>query len=663
MVIDRGAFLSGDYAKVFDEIVATKEACGAAHLKVILETGELGTYDIVRRRACSRSPPAPTSSRRRPARSTRPRRCRSRSCMLEAIRDFHEETGRRIGIKAAGGVRTAKQALQYLVLVNETLGAGLAHARPLPLRRVVAPERRPHAAREGEDRRTTRPRLLHDRLIDARREQAETSASPLPRTEAWDVRAGARVARRRHARARATALFIGGEWLAPSARRSRRSRPRTEETLAEVAEANGRGRRRRGRGGARRVRERLVDAARLGAREVPLPHRAHPPGAGARARRARVDGRRQADQGVARRRPPARGGALLLLRGLGRQARVRVPGPRARAARRRRADHPVELPAADGRVEARARARVRQHRRAEAGGDDAAHGAAASRDHRRRRSCRPASSTSSPARARPAPRSSRIPTSTRSRSPARPRSARRSSARSPARGKKLTLELGGKAANIVFDDAPIDQAVEGIVNGIYFNQGHVCCAGSRLLRAGVDLRAARRQAEATASRRCASAIRSTRTPTSARSTRKMQLEKISELVAAGEEEGAEIYQPPCRLPEKGYWFAPTFFTGVSQSIASRARRSSARCSRCSRSARPRRRSRRRTTRRTASAPASGRTRARASSGWRSSCGPASSGRTRTTSSTRRSPFGGYKETGFGREGGRHGLEPYLRFDE
>ena len=97
-----------------------------------------------------------------------------------------------------------------------------------------------------------------------------------------------------------------------------------------------------------------------------------------------------------------------------------------------------------------------------------------------RPSCRPASSTSSPATAAPAPRSSSTPTSTRSRSPARPRSARRSSAALAGTGKKLTLELGGKAANIVFDDAALDQAVEGIVNGIYFNQGHVCCAGSRL---------------------------------------------------------------------------------------------------------------------------------------------------------------------------------------
>ena len=78
-------------------------------------------------------------------------------------------------------------------------------------------------------------------------------------------------------------------------------------------------------------------------------------------------------------------------------------------------------------------------------------------------------------------RSSSTPASTRSRSPARPRSARRSPRAVAGTGKRLTLELGGKAANIVFDDAPLDQAVEGIVNGIFFNQGHVCCAGSRLL--------------------------------------------------------------------------------------------------------------------------------------------------------------------------------------
>ena len=123
MVIDRGAMLSGDYAKVFDEIAATKEACGAAHLKVILETGELG---VVRRRPQGQrdraSPPGATSSRRRPARSQPAATPPVTLVMLEAIRDHYYATGRRIGMKPAGGVRTAKQSLHYLVLVKETLG-------------------------------------------------------------------------------------------------------------------------------------------------------------------------------------------------------------------------------------------------------------------------------------------------------------------------------------------------------------------------------------------------------------------------------------------------------------------------------------------------------------------------------------------------------------
>jgi deoxyribose-phosphate aldolase len=122
MVIDRGAMLAGDHAKVFDEVSATKEACGSAHLKVILETGELGSYDLVRKASevaiaggadfiktsTGKVQPAAT-----PAVTL---------VMLEAIRDYYCATGRRIGMKPAGGVRTAKQALHYLVLVKETLG-------------------------------------------------------------------------------------------------------------------------------------------------------------------------------------------------------------------------------------------------------------------------------------------------------------------------------------------------------------------------------------------------------------------------------------------------------------------------------------------------------------------------------------------------------------
>jgi deoxyribose-phosphate aldolase len=122
MVIDRGAFLSGRYAKVFDEIVQTKEACGAAHLKVILETGELGTYDNVRRATllaiAGGADFVKTSTGKINPAATLP----VALCMLEAVRDVYEETGRRIGFKAAGGIRQSKQAIQHLVLVHETLG-------------------------------------------------------------------------------------------------------------------------------------------------------------------------------------------------------------------------------------------------------------------------------------------------------------------------------------------------------------------------------------------------------------------------------------------------------------------------------------------------------------------------------------------------------------
>src|SRR5438067_1014174 len=235
MVIDRGAFLSGRYAKVYDEIVQVKEACGDAHLKVILEVAELGTYDNVRRASllamAAGADFIKTSTGKLPGAATLP----VTLCMLEAIRDVHAETGRMVGMKPAGGGRAG----------------------------------------------------------DA-----------------------------------------------------------------------GRGRRRRQRG-AQCVRERLVGDRAVGAGEVPVPDRAHPAGALARVRGARVPERRQADQGVARRRPAAGRRALLLLRGLGRQARVRVPEPPSASRRRRRADHPLELPVADARVEDRPRACCGGHRRAE----------------------------------------------------------------------------------------------------------------------------------------------------------------------------------------------------------------------------------------------------------------------------------------------------------
>jgi deoxyribose-phosphate aldolase len=122
MVINRGAFLSGRYLEVFEEIVAVKEACGAAHLKVILETGELATFDNVRRASwlamLAGADFIKTSTGKVHPAATPP----VTLVMLEAVRDFRAATGRQVGVKPAGGIRTSKDAIKYLVLVNETVG-------------------------------------------------------------------------------------------------------------------------------------------------------------------------------------------------------------------------------------------------------------------------------------------------------------------------------------------------------------------------------------------------------------------------------------------------------------------------------------------------------------------------------------------------------------
>ena len=131
-------------------------------------------------------------------------------------------------------------------------------------------------------------------------------------------------------------------------------------------------------------------------------------------------------------------------------------------------------------------------------------------------------------------------------------------------GKRLTLELGGKGANIIFEDAAIDQAVEGIINGIFFNQGHVCCAGSRLL--------VQESIQPEVMRKLKLRMKTLKTgdPLDKNTdigaiNSKQQFERIKELVGAGVEDGAEIFQTECKLPRKGYYFAPTLLSGVSQS--------------------------------------------------------------------------------------------------
>jgi aldehyde dehydrogenase (NAD+) len=229
-------------------------------------------------------------------------------------------------------------------------------------------------------------------------------------------------------------------------------------------------------------------------------------------------------------------------------------------------------------------------------------------------------------------------------------------------GKRLTLELGGKAANIVFDDVALDQAVEGIVNGIYFNQGHVCCAGSRLLvQESIYEPVIAKLKRRLQTLRVGDPL-DKNTDVGAINS-KPQLDKIAELVASGEEEGAEIYQPPCRLPERGYFFPPTVFTNVAQSyrIAQEEIFGPVLSTLTFR------------TPEEAVEKANNTAYGLSAGVWTEKgsrilwmAQQLRAGVVWANTFNRfdpTSPFGGYKESGFGREGGRHGLEPYLDFDE
>jgi aldehyde dehydrogenase (NAD+) len=226
-------------------------------------------------------------------------------------------------------------------------------------------------------------------------------------------------------------------------------------------------------------------------------------------------------------------------------------------------------------------------------------------------------------------------------------------------GKKLTLELGGKAANIVFEDAPLDQAVEGIVNGIFFNQGHVCCAGSRLLvQESIAEAVLKRLRNRVSVLRVGNPL-DKNTDIGAINS-KEQLDKIAGLVKAGQAEGAEMFQPKCSLPRNGFYFRPTLFSGVEQShrIAREEifgpvlsiltfRTQSEAVEKANN---------------TAYGLSAGvwtekgsrilkmSTELKAGVVWANTYNkfdPAS-------------PFGGYKESGFGREGGKHGLHDYVK---
>jgi aldehyde dehydrogenase (NAD+) len=224
--------------------------------------------------------------------------------------------------------------------------------------------------------------------------------------------------------------------------------------------------------------------------------------------------------------------------------------------------------------------------------------------------------------------------------------------------KKVTLELGGKAANLVFDDAPLEQAIEGIVDGIFFNQGHVCCAGSRLLvQESVAEEVVDRLRERMKTLRVGDPLDKNTDIGAINSAE--QLARIQTLTDAGEAEGATRWSPPCELPERGFFFAPTIFTGVSQ--AHRIAREEIFGPVLSVL--------------TFRTPAEAVEKAN-NTAYGLSAGVWTDKGSRILWMAQRmragvvwantfnrfdptSPFGGYKESGYGREGGRHGLEAYL----
>ncbi|MDP9292017.1 MAG: aldehyde dehydrogenase family protein, partial [Verrucomicrobiota bacterium] len=224
--------------------------------------------------------------------------------------------------------------------------------------------------------------------------------------------------------------------------------------------------------------------------------------------------------------------------------------------------------------------------------------------------------------------------------------------------KKLTLELGGKAANIIFEDAAIDQAVEGIIAGIFFNQGHVCCAGSRLLvQESIFPTVIRKLRDRIATLRVGDPLDKNSDIGAINS--KMQLEKIEELVQSGIDEGAQLVQPKTRLPERGFWYQPSFFIGVTAShriareeifgpvLSTMTFRTPAEA-----------------LERANNTPfglsagvwtEKGAKIFKIANGLRAGVVWANT----FNKFDPASPFGGYKESGFGREGGLHGLLPYL----
>ena len=386
IVLNRSAFLSGRYQEAFDEIVAAKEACGAAHLKTILETGELGTYDQIRRASvlamAAGADFIKTSTGKISPAATLP----TALCMAEAIRDFHRDTGAVVGLSSPAASAPRSRPGSTSSSCSRRSGAsGCTRTCSGSARRACsttcccnAPSCAPAATRSRRASRST----------EARRAMSDIE----PRTDLRHrVRERARVDRDRLDRAAVRPLHrrpVGrAARAALPARRStprpRRSSPRSPTRAPADVDA-----------AVRAARDAWPAWAALPGRSGRSTCTASPAQLLERAREFAVLETLDGGKPIKESRDvdvPLAAAHFFYYAGWADKLEYAAPGPRRRARRRRRADHPVELPAAHGGVEARARARHRQRVRAQAGGDDAAHRAAARRGVRGSRACRPAS--------------------------------------------------------------------------------------------------------------------------------------------------------------------------------------------------------------------------------------------------------------------------------
>ena len=662
MVIDRGAFLAGDYLTVFHQIAEVKAICGSARLKVIMETGELVTYDNVRRASwlsmLGGGDFIKTSTGKISPAATLP----VTLIMLEAVRDWRE-TDRRDGRREARG-RHPHQQGRHQVPGERQRGRrrGLARQPLVPLRRLEPAQRPDPAAPADAHRRLLRRRLrgrrlpqplltTPDRPRPSTTDRGTRTMSPFEYAPAPESRAVVDIAS-------SYGLYIGGQFVeATGGAPFKTVNPATEEVLAEVSEASaddvdaavtaartaytrvwsrmsGADRGKYLFRIARILQERAREFAVLEtldngkpikeARDVDLPlaaaHFFYHAGWADKLDHASL-GPNPRPVGVVGQIVPWNFPLLMLAWKI---APALACGNTV-----------VLKPAETTPLTALLFASVCEQAELPPGVVNIVTGAGATGqaivDH--------------PGIDKLAFTGSTAVGKMIARSIAGTR-------------KKATLELGGKAANIIFDDAPIDQAVEGIVNGIFFNQGHVCCAGSRILvqeniADELDHRLKRRLATL----RVGDPM-DKNTDVGAINSRK-QLDRIEEMVAVGEAEGAQRWDSGCALPTNGFWFRPTVFSGVSQ------------------------------THRIAQEEIFGpvvsvltfRTPAEAVAKANNTPYGLSAG-IWTEKGSRilwmadqlragvvwantfnkfdpTSPFGGYKESGYGREGGRHGLEAYV----